>query len=452
MHAAAVAPARRAALRVLARIRRDKAYSGPVLAAELERAALTAEDAGLATRLSYGVVSAEGVLDEAIDRHLHASLEPRLRDVLRLAAYELLFTRAPAYAVVDQAVSAARDIRPQAAGLVNAVARRLTEDAASFPWGDPAHDREALARASATPRWIVDAVLEALGDENGRAMLGAGLDPAPTYVRLDPFAQEPSLTLAWLTHVGAQPASSPPDEDCFRLARPAAAFSGNAPRAMFAMDAAAQLAPAICRPHQGLAVLDACAGRGNKTVCLQAIAVRRGGPAQITAADLHIGKVEALRSRIHAGRIPAVTCIEANAAEIADSTPDVSYDVVLLDAPCTGLGTLRRYPEKRWRLQPGAIERMAALQSTLLRGVARVVRPGGCVVYSTCSISSAENAGVVQSFLAEDGGQAFSIEPVGSLVPDDWAAFIDAEGCFGSWPASGGPDGHYVAVIRRGRG
>ena len=452
MHAAAVAPARAVALRVLARVRRTGAYGGPVLDAELRRSGLAQEDAALATRLAYGVMSAEGVLDEAIDRHLRSQLEPRLRDVLRLAAYELLFSRAPAYAVVDQAVSAARHVRPQAAGLVNAVARRLADDAVSFPWGDPARDRDALARSCAHPGWIVDVVLDSLGDERGRAMLQAGLEPAPTYVRLDPFAQAPGLTAEWLAGIGSEPTPSPPDPDCLLLGRPSSAFGGDTPAAFFAMDAAAQFAPTVCMPRPGMDVLDACAGRGNKTICLQSIARRLGGAASITAADLHPGKVSALKSRLEASGVPDVRYLAADVAEIAAAVPDTSYDIALLDAPCTGLGTLRRYPEKRWRLRRDAIGRMAALQTELLAGVARVVRPSGCVVYSTCSICSEENAGVVRRFLASDGGRGFSIEPVGQVVPADWALFIGDDGCFQSWPTSGGPDGHYVAVIRRGRG
>jgi len=434
---------------VIARVRRDKAYSGPVLAAELRRAHLAPEDAALATRLAYGVLAAEGVLDESIDRHLHASVEPRVRDVLRIAAYELLFSRVPTYAAVDQAVLAARSIRPQAAGLVNAVARRIAEDAPSFPWGDPGVDRGALARASAHPRWIVDLALGSLGEDSGREMLAAGLEPAPTYLRLNPFVQDPAETRASLEASGAAPAASPPDEECVRLERPSAAFQATAPEAYFAMDAAAQMAPAACRPGPDLAMLDACAGRGSKTVCLQAIAQRKGGSARITAVDVHARKVEALRSRLDRDGVPGVSAVVADAGELDQHLPSASFDVVLLDVPCTGLGTLRRYPEKRWRLQPEAVSRMVRLQERLLAAASRAVRPGGSVVYSTCSISSAENGGVVRHFLGESDGRDFSLEPVAALVPTEWTTFIDAEGCFQSWPTPGGPDGHYVAVMRR---
>ncbi|MRR13824.1 rRNA methyltransferase, partial [bacterium] len=185
VHAVSVAPARRAALSALGTIRRDRAFSGPVLSAELSKSKLSAADAALATRLTYGVLAAEGVLDEAIGRHARGQLEPQLRDVLRLAAFELLFGRAPSYAVIDQAVTSVRAIRPQASGLANAVLRRLAEDAPEFPWGDPAVDRDALARATAHPRWIVDRALGDLGEIAGREMLACGMEQAPVYVRLE---------------------------------------------------------------------------------------------------------------------------------------------------------------------------------------------------------------------------------------------------------------------------
>lgn len=448
VHAVSVSPARRAALKALARVRRDAAFSGPVLAAELGRASLSQADVALATRLTYGVLSAEGVLDEAIDRHAKGSLEPQVRDALRLAAFEMLFGRAPAYAVVDQAVATVRTFRPQAAGLANAVLRRLADETEAFPWGDPAFDRDVLARVTAHPRWIVDMVLADLGDAAGREMLACGMEPAPTYVRLDPFAADPEATRAALAP--ADPVPSPPDPDCLQLRSPAAVFRSDVRTGWFAMDAAAQLAPAACRPVAGSRVLDVGAGRGNKTVCLQALAMRTGSAADITAFDVHETKASALRARLHASAVPGVTIAVGDAVDLPRYLgDDARFDVVLVDAPCSGLGTLRRYPEKRWRLSPDTPERLSALQSALLESAARVVGPAGRVVYSTCSVSRRENDDVVDSFLAGERGRAFEVEPLGDLVPAEWTRFSTERGCFQSWPTSDGPDGHYVAVLRR---
>jgi 16S rRNA (cytosine967-C5)-methyltransferase len=443
-----VAPARRAALKVLGRVRRDSAFAGAALASELRGSGLDVKDSALATRLVYGVLSASGILDEAIARYAHKAPEPRLADVLRLAAYELLYGRAPAYAVVDQAVASVRAIRPQAAGMANAVLRRLAADAELFPWGDPARDRDALGRLTATPRWVVDLTLDALGDTAGRQALAASLEPSPSYVRLDPFARPRDEALADLAP--AEPRQSPPDPDCFVLGEPARLYSREAPSSgWFAMDAAAQMAPALCAARPGEAVLDIGAGRGNKTLCLQVEAVRAGGVADITAVDLHEHKVRLLRERLDRSGVPGVTVLLADALDLAAALGPASFDAVLLDAPCTGLGTVRRYPEKRWRLDPGDVDRMATLQEALLAEAADRVRPDGRLVYSTCSLAPRENGGVVGRFLEGPRGAAYALEHVGGRVPAEWEMFVDDGGCFQSWPSDGGPDGHYVAVMRR---
>lgn len=448
MHAVSVSAARQSALGVLQRVRKNDAFAGAVLAGSLGSRHLKAEDAALTTRLVYGVLSAQGVLDEAIDRHVTRSIEPRVRDVLRMAAFELLFSRAPAYAVVDQAVELTRAVRPQAAGLANAVIRRVAEDASSFPWGDPERDLDALARASAHPRWVVDVAFASLGEEAARQMLACGLEPAPTYVRLHSFGADPAHTLVALAE--AEPVPSPPDVDCFVLGRPARAFSGTSEGAgWFPMDAAAQMAPAAVAPRTGSAILDVGAGRGNKTVCLQSLAVRAGGAAHITALDLHEGKARVLRERLDRDGVPEVTVRAGDARELAALYPTEAFDAVLLDVPCSGLGTLRRYPEKRWRLDHTTPARMSALQAELLASAARVVRPGGVLVYSTCSIAAEENSGVVSGFLGSADGEAFQLEPLGDVIPREWGTFRDGTGCFQSWPTTGGPDGHFVAAIRR---
>lgn len=443
-----VAPARQTALRVLARVRKDVAFGGAALSAELRTHPLSSTDAALATRLVYGVLGAQGVLDEVIDMHLDRPVEPRIRDVLRVAAYESLFSRVPAYAVVDQAVAAARTIRPQAAGLVNAVARRVVEQAEGFPWGDPVTDRDALARASACPRWIVDEYLESFGEERGRAALMACTDVAPTYVRLDAFAAPPAETVRSLE--AAAPRACPVDPDCFELTEPANAFAAESQAGWFPMDAAAQMAPRACGPRPGEEILDAGAGRGNKTFALQSIAARAGGTAAITALELHGGKAERLRERLSSSGVPNVAVVIGDASDAVSIFGPDAFDCVLLDAPCTGLGTLRRYPEKRWRLRASDIPRMAGLQTTLLEALAQVVRPGGRVVYSTCSVSIRENDAVVGQFLSGGLGKHFTAEAIGPLVPSEWGTFIGRSGAFLSCPLAGGPDGHYVAVLRRG--
>lgn len=447
VHPVTLAPARESALRVLGRIRRDRSFLGPVLSAELASSTLDPKDIALITRLVHGVLASSGVLDAAIARHARRSPEPLVADALRLGTYELLFARAPAYAVVDQTVDAVRRVRRQAAPMANAVMRRIAEDSASFPWGDPLTDLDALARQTAHPRWLVDVLFESLGAERAREALYAAGEPAPAYIRLDPFSAERTATLEALE--AAAPLPSPPDPDCYVLESPARAYTEQGRRGWFAMDAAAQMAPALLGPAPDEELLDLGSGRGNKTICLQSIAIRRGGPAHITALDLHEHKTSALKERLAGSSVPGVTCVTADALHLTGRLQDRTFDAVLVDAPCTGLGTLRRYPEKRWRLTPDDIPRMAILQRALLESAASVVRPGGRLVYSTCSVAAAENRDVVQAFLGSAAGAGFCLQDVRPGIAAAWEMFVDADGCFQSWPRPGGPDGHYVAVLRR---
>jgi 16S rRNA (cytosine967-C5)-methyltransferase len=323
--------------------------------------------------------------------------------------------------------------------------RRLSEDAGSFPWADERTDRDAMARVAGHPRWLVDLFFADLGEEAGAEILACGMEPAPTYVRLNPFEAQTVETILRLQ--AAHPRQSPPDPDCYELERPAAAFRGDATRlGWFAMDAAAQMAPLAADPRERQDVLDIGAGRGNKTICLQAHATRAGGAAAIVAVDVHASKVAALQERM--GGVPGVTALQGDALDLASAFGDRRFDVVLLDAPCSGLGTLRRYPEKRWRVDPGLPARMAALQLSMLAAASGVVRSGGRVVYSTCSVARVENDDVVDAFLASAAGNDFELVPL-ERVPAEWARFGTTRGCFQSWPTPGGPDGHYVAALRR---
>jgi 16S rRNA (cytosine967-C5)-methyltransferase len=215
-----IAPARHVALRVLAAVRERDAYVSPLLEVEANRANLSDADRSLANRLARGTVETSGTLDAALDARIAKSsaVEPRVRDALRLAAYELLFMRTPAHAIVHQAVDAVRRVRPQAAGLANAVLRRLAEDAPSFPWGDPLTDPDALSRVTGHPRWMLDMFARDFGAEAAAAIIRADCEPAPLYARHNPFRGTMADALAVLEADGADPAPSAPDGSALRLA------------------------------------------------------------------------------------------------------------------------------------------------------------------------------------------------------------------------------------------
>ena len=448
-----LAPARSAALEVLAEVRRRGAFAPAILDAVLEKRHLTSADRALATRLAYGTLQAEGTLDEALDSLLsRPKLEPRVRDALRLAAYELLFARTPARAAVNEGVEAVRKARAQAAGMANAVLRRLAERAESFPWGDPDTDLAALARATAHPRWLVDRLVADHGETVARDLLWADETPAPLYLAHNPFRASFEDLLRQLEDEGVAPERCGL-EGCVKAGSSSAAVRSAALREGLAvvMDAAAQVAPLALAAKPGETVADIAAGRGSKTMLLQAHAVAAGGPASIYAMDLHPFKVRVLADRMGELGVPGVHALvgDATEPEAVEGLPSSgSFDRVLVDAPCSNSGTLRRHPEKRWRLAPEDIGRLAALQSRMLAAAARLVRPRGLVVYSTCSIFQAENGGVIERLLDESAGR-FRLMPVAENLPEEMGIFVKPDGTFQSLPSPNGPDGHFVAVLQR---
>ena len=199
-------PARRVAREVVTRVRERSAYAHELMDSALRSAALSPADAALATRLAYGTLQAEGTLLEVLDRYLGGKrVEPRISDALRISAYEILFMRSETRAAVHQGVELVREVRKQAAGLANAVLRRLAEDAPGFPWGDPATDVHALARLHAHPVWLAEMWIEELGREAAEQVMAADNTPAPLYLAANRFAGSAEAAREVLRSDGARP-------------------------------------------------------------------------------------------------------------------------------------------------------------------------------------------------------------------------------------------------------
>ena len=450
-----LAPARLAAIEVVRRVRERAAFAPAVLDSVLAKRSLSAEDAALATRLAYGTLQAEGTLDEAIDRFAARphDIEPAVRDALRVAAYELLFAATPPRAAVHQGVEAVRLARPQAAGFANAILRKLADAASDFPWGDPASDHDALSRATAHPRWLVELLLHDVGETPAREMLAADNEPAPLFLAHNPFRGSFDALVERLTADGAEPQSCELP-GCVRAGRPSAAVHSSAIHDGLALitDAAAQLAPLAVGGHPGEPVVEIASGRGTKTLALQALSVAAGAPAQLYAVDVHDFKARVLAERMSELGVPGVTPLVGDATRLAEvpGLPALgSAAAVLVDAPCSGTGTLRRRPEKRWRLRPEDIETLARLQFALLTEAASLVRPGGVLVYSTCTVTRAENQDVVSAFLASAPGKNFQTHALSETVPAAWQRFVTQEGWFAAVPGRDGMDGHFVARLVR---
>jgi len=342
------ASARAVALDVLDRID-GGAYANLVLSGTLERSGLSRADRRFVTDLVYGTTRMRRACDYLVDRFLARPVEGRVCNALRLGAYQLVFAGVPAHAAVGETVEAAPR---RARGLVNAVLRRVAD--APVSWPDDA------TRLS-VPDWVLDRLTKDLGPADAAAALAAMNEPATVTQRADGYVQDP----------------------------------------------ASQQVTAAVEVKRGDLVLDLCAAPGGKATALAAAA----DGVRVIAADVRPG-----RARLVAANAARVGVADRVAVMAADGTRppfrDVRFDRVLVDAPCSGLGTLRRRADLRWRVEPEAVERLAALQARLLAAAADLVRPGGSLVYSVCTLTAAEST-EVDDRLAKQRPDLVPLDPPG---------------------------------------
>jgi len=464
-----VDPARRVAFDVLSAVAERDAYANLLLPALLADRGLTGRDAALATDLTYGTLRGQGSYDAILavcsDRD-PGRLDPPLRRVLRLGAHQLLATRIGAHAAVDTSVNLAKDVAgPRPAGFVNAVLRRVaTRDLDS--WLEIAAPSRAddpvgyLSVAYSHPRWIVSALSEALGQDPA-----AGL--AETEAALAADNERPRVTLcavpgladpAELAAGGAEPARWSPF-GVYVQGDPAQVPAVAQGRAS-AQDEASQLAAlALARAGSepdapGGRWLDLCAGPGGKARLLAGLAAGRG--ARLLAADVRLHRAQLLAGQLfRAGTAAGTTAAGAASVAVvtADGTapawPPGTFDRVLADVPCSGLGALRRRPEARWRRSPEDVAALGPLQRALLAAALDSAAPGGLVAYVTCSPHLAETRDVVIDVLAgRDDVEVLDAPEVlpevpGLRCPPPYGAFAQF------WPHRHGTDAIFLALLRR---
>ena len=434
-----IARERGVALRVLRRVD-GGAYADRALAAEARRAELDPRARAQATRLAYGAVQRRRTLDWLIDGALDrpAALEPAVRDILRIGAYELAFSDGvPPRAAVDQAVRQARALRgPKArasarAGVVNAVLRRIADEGPRLLAGLEAEGAGAAAVRHSMPDWIARRLIDSLGQDEAVAVMESAAEPAESALRWNPLRGPRAGLEAELPPGWTRDTLTP---EAYVLSRPFALEDSRAWARGLAMgqSRASQLVARVVDPRPGERVLDLCAAPGAKTTHLAALA--RGG-ARITAVELRPARARALRDL--ARRMGAVAeVVEGDAREVP--LPG-GYDAVLVDPPCTGLGVLSARPDARWRRREESLEPLAALQRDLLARALALARPGGRVVYSTCTLSAEENEDVVRAAGAE-------LDDLGAELPE--LAHPRLPEALLTLPHRHGTDGFFIARMR----
>ncbi len=427
-------------------------YADRTLDAALQRyPQLDPRDRGLTTELVYGVLRQQGRLDYALGRFCKqplAKLENRVLLLLRLGAYQILcLDRVPDSAAVDTTVQLARQIKlERATGFVNGILRNLGRGKGALIWPNP--EREPLAHlqhALSLPQWLAQRWLRELGAEEARQLAAALLEPAPFSVRVNTLKTDRTSFLAALTAAGhrGEPTRFAPEGVILRE-RAAAPLPGDVEGWYQVQDEASMLVAHLLAPQPGERLLDVCAAPGGKTTHLAAMTNNR---AVITAVDLHPRRLRLVEQGAARLGCSGITTKSWDMTLFPPFIPVASCDGVLVDAPCSGLGVLRRNPEARWRLQPADIVVLGERQAMILTQAASLVKPGGRLVYAVCTLTPEETDQQVEDFLARHPD--FRLQSLADSVPDNWRELLDKQGCLRSWPHRFGLDGFFAARFLR---
>lgn len=436
--------ARETALRVLVACRVNGAWADAALKAQLGREGLSGPDAALCSRMVYGVLQNRLLLDFYLAAYCSQKpdhLQPPLLDILRLGAYQILFLdKVPDSAAVNESVKLAKlSGRGQASGLVNAVLRKVSQNKAHLP---AIPDRDPVTYLSirySHPKWLVKRLLGLLGREEAEALLAADNGVAPLTVQVNPLRTTPEGLAEELTTSGVSAKMHPWAPGCLELsgAGDLAALPAFRAGKFLVQDPAARLVSLIAGAKPGDRVLDVCAAPGGKSFSAAFAMEDRG---EVVACDLHESKLKRIQEG--AARL-GLTCVRAVAADGRVRRPEWegAFDAVLVDAPCSGLGIIRKKPDTRYK-KADELFALPVLQQAILDNAAAYVRPGGTLVYSTCTILPEENEQVTDAFLAEH--PAFSRTPF--ALPDPVG---ETGGQVTLWPHRHGTDGFYICRMTR---
>ena len=430
--------ARQAALDALTRCRRDGAWSGDTLDAVIKSAALDRRDAALASRLCLGVLQNDRLCDFYIGCYCSGKLEPTVRDILRLGVYQLLFLdRVPPRAAVSETVELCRTNRcERAAGLVNAVLRRVAENREALPPIPGEGTGEYLSIKYSHPRWLCDHLIEKKGYAFAEAFLQKNNEPPKLFLQVNTLKVEAADYVRALERAEI-PFRVLEPEGCIELdGGLAPALPGFEEGLFYVQDRAARLAVEIAAPEPGMRVLDACSCPGGKSF---AAAIRMKNRGSILSCDIHEKKLKRLENGAARLGIEMIGT-KAMDARVFDSALEAAFDLVIADVPCSGLGVIAKKPEIRAK-DPATLRGLPEIQYAILENLSCYVKPGGVLLYSTCTILSGENEDVALRFLKNHpsfAAEAFSVCGVQSK-----------DGIYTFWPHVDETDGFFAAKFRR---
>jgi 16S rRNA (cytosine967-C5)-methyltransferase len=440
---------RQAACSVLLRIWKERCYADQLMDRELTGGRLSGPDRGLFAELVFGVLRRQGTLDHILSGLLTqplAKLEPQVLIFLRVGLYQLVYLdRIPESAAVNESVNLVKNALPRASGLVNAVLRNYLrrKDTISFP--DPiSAPAESIAARHSHPLWLVKQWISQRGQAESESLAEASSRQAPLNLRANTLRISRDDLLHKITANGIKAASClfSPHGILIEGRHAVPGLPGFHEGLFTVQDEASQLAGLLLEPQPGERVLDACAAPGGKATHLAQQMENRG---EVLAMDISGSKLSLVRET--ASRL-GLSIIHTRAADLLSTSafPEAAFDRILLDAPCSGLGVIRRNPEAKWRLTPADITRLAEAQKKMLKNAVRMLKPGGRLLYSTCSTTQEENEAVVQDFLSRQDDCV--LENLNQCFPL-WVDLFTGEGMMRTWPHRHGMDGFFAARLRK---
>lgn len=437
---------------VLWRTQRHEAYPDLLLSARLERnQALTRQDKALAKELVMGTLRWQGSLDRALGQVASRPLSRipgKLLTALRLGAYQILFLgRIPAAAAVNETVELVRELGlGYASGFVNGVLRAVADKGLSLLAVDPSvPEAERIAMETSHPLWMVEKWIIQWGPREARALCIANNQVPPLTLRANTLKISRDGLMEALKEEGLEVLPTRFSPEGIQVAKLEAPLSSLGPfrRGWFQVqDEASQLISHWLELQEGQVVLDACAAPGGKTAHMAQLLGNKG---KILALDIHQARLHLLAQEC---RRLGITCVSIKQTDLLDpsSLPRGPFERILLDAPCSGLGVLRRNPDAKWRRTPQDISRMANIQVRMLENLARLLAPGGIMVYSVCTHTQEETEAVKEAILGKDLDLELLASPQG--LPEQAQALVGPDGFLRTFPHRHGMDGFSAFKIR----
>jgi len=443
--------ARDAALDVLTRVEEDQSYSNLLLNQTLQKYALDRADAGLATELVYGTIGRKNTIDFFLERFVSkglAKLEPWVRCLLRLSFYQLHYLdRIPDHAVVSEAVNMAKRRGHQGiSGMVNGVLRAVLRSKEELTLPAALGDVKRIALTHSHPEWLVRRWIRQLGPELTEQICAANNEPPQVSIRANVRRRTRQQLLDQLLAEGVRAEASKlaPDGVLVHGAGNMALDPGFRQGDFSIQDESSMLVAEALDPQPGMKVLDCCAAPGGKTAH---IAEKMGDKGEIWACDLHEHKQKLIVDQAERLGLTSIQTLVMDAQKLDEHFAAESFDRILLDAPCSGLGVIRRKPDLKWAKEESEIASISELQHAILSRVHRLLKPGGVLVYSTCTIEREENEAMIERFLDEHS--EFELAP----LPAEAFAGIDpqvaASGMVQIMPQQYHSDGFFISRLRK---